>query len=853
MRNNINKIFLFFFYTLTLIINSTCQKRINFLKNRVYEFNEIPKDQGEIPLNVNEPSNSSNFIKCSDFIKNCDSCNRHQCTKCANNYIFINDNFKECVLKDSIELEFYYTNDNISYFSCRDNRYQNHKKCQELLKTKIQEKKINNPRNKEKALRIENKVHASYLKLHSANSFIRLLEQISSTQEEQISTTPEYQIFTTQLKQISTTQQNQIFTTQLNQNSNTHEEQISTTEINQEPTIKENQKTTNESNEIPKTQAKQTPLEQEEQILSTQEESISSTQKEPISSTQKEQILSTQEEHSPSTQEESILSTQEEPISSTQINKIPTTQEESISSTQEESMRSTQKEPILSTQEESISSTQEESISSTQEKPISSTQEESISSTQEESISSTQEESISSTQEESILSTKEEQSPSTQKEQILSTQEESISSTQINKIPTTQINNIPTTQINNIPTTQINKISTTVVKETETTIKTTGTVPKSTIQNPLPSTQINPTTLPQPIKTTIQETTNIERSISPKSTSIENYPSNRITNQIPITTTPTKNPSQKEKIFFFLQVQKIDNHLFIYLIINFEIEKTRRFIFEVTAYKSRNIRNLEGINKEIVFHPENNYDENSNKIVKLISDDNEDVSEDRIVINGLKDEENIVVKTLNDDSDLMDTQKVEQMIREGKINFAEIEKNGDYSIYQYQIRSSSIGCEFCLNSDNKINQKNKKIELKFIDADKINFITSKCTLSSENDKKIICNLDKEINSTYRIEPFSTYDQKDIITIAQNNNDYLPLLCHLTTERDSTDNSKKKGGLSGGAVAGIIVGIIFIIIASVVAVIVYKKIKQKQKLKNSDNQIIISKFYEYPSNASNINF
>ena len=201
----------------------------------------------------------------------------------------------------------------------------------------------------------------------------------------------------------------------------------------------------------------------------------------------------------------------------------------------------------------------------------------------------------------------------------------------------------------------------------------------------------------------------------------------------------------------------------------------------------------------------------------------------------------------------MDTQKVEQMIREGKINFAEIEKNGDYSIYQYQIRSSSIGCEFCLNSDNKINQKNKKIELKFIDADKINFITSKCTLSSENDKKIICNLDKEINSTYRIEPFSTYDQKDIITIAQNNNDYLPLLCHLTTERDSTDNSKKKGGLSGGAVAGIIVGIIFIIIASVVAVIVYKKIKQKQKLKNSDNQIIISKFYEYPSNASNINF
>ena len=74
---------------------------------------------------MNEPSNSSNFIKCSDFIKNCDSCNSHQCKKFINNYIFINGNFKECILKDSIELGFYYTNDNISYFSCKDKKYQN--------------------------------------------------------------------------------------------------------------------------------------------------------------------------------------------------------------------------------------------------------------------------------------------------------------------------------------------------------------------------------------------------------------------------------------------------------------------------------------------------------------------------------------------------------------------------------------------------------------------------------------------------------------------------------------------------------------------------------------------------------
>ena len=41
--------------------------------------------------------------------------------------------------------------------------------------------------------------------------------------------------------------------------------------------------------------------------------------------------------------------------------------------------------------------------------------------------------------------------------------------------------------------------------------------------------------------------------------------------------------------------------------------------------------------------------------------------------------------------------------------------------------------------------------------------------------------------------------------------------------------------------------------AIFAFIVYKKLKQKQKAKKTDNQIIISKFYEYPSNASNINF
>ena len=55
-------------------------------------------------------------------------------------------NFTECISKDSIELEFYYLNDNIIYFSWRDIKYKNNKKYQELLKIPIPEISITIPK-----------------------------------------------------------------------------------------------------------------------------------------------------------------------------------------------------------------------------------------------------------------------------------------------------------------------------------------------------------------------------------------------------------------------------------------------------------------------------------------------------------------------------------------------------------------------------------------------------------------------------------------------------------------------------------------------------------------------------------
>jgi len=70
----------------------------------------------------------SNYIKCSSFIENCSVCNSTQCYLCNEGYIFINDNFSECILKESINLDFYFSNDNLTYYSCNSDKFKDNEK-----------------------------------------------------------------------------------------------------------------------------------------------------------------------------------------------------------------------------------------------------------------------------------------------------------------------------------------------------------------------------------------------------------------------------------------------------------------------------------------------------------------------------------------------------------------------------------------------------------------------------------------------------------------------------------------------------------------------------------------------------
>ena len=88
-----------------------------------------------------DPNDSSNYIKCSVFVDKCSTCNSLMCLTCDEGYIFINDDFKNCLSKSSLDLSNYYSNDGKTYYSCENDTYKSNPEC-----TKLKETQITNPK-----------------------------------------------------------------------------------------------------------------------------------------------------------------------------------------------------------------------------------------------------------------------------------------------------------------------------------------------------------------------------------------------------------------------------------------------------------------------------------------------------------------------------------------------------------------------------------------------------------------------------------------------------------------------------------------------------------------------------------
>ena len=917
-----------------------CQGEYTFINGNKSVCNKKEDLEGKYIL---DPNDNSNYIKCSVFINNCDSCNSEQCNLCNDNYIFVNDNFNECVLKDSIEINFYFTYDNITYYSCKDNRYKDNEKCQELLKTTIPEvpttiplittnqiikttlpttilivpttQSVTIPQTKNIDITTQNIIPTTIITtqinkqttqpsvqttiIETLNSTIKQIEDITST----IPSITKTDIISTNIPHLPTTQiikmeisspisvspsTQDITNTKANSINITTQNIIPTTSQINKQTILPTIYTTNIVTIKPS-------IKQTEDITSTIPSITKTIPKTDIISTTiphltdkiKTTLPSTNLIYS-STQIETIPQTKNID-NTTQINKlgshpiIQTTVIETIkpSTKQTENISST----ILSVPKIDIISTTIKTTLTSNNLIYSSTQGETnlqtnilLNTTQKTipttiiitqidkqtilpKINATDIETIKPTikQTEIILSTI---TNFTDREiQVKST---TISSSKINPIIKTTV--ISPLASEKIKTTIISQETSKVSPTSKHSSKVTIIVPTNSEINPssiskidntlltstntvkgIATTQFekNPITIPN-IKTTIPIVSN-------KPTTINDISTNTILTTIPniIPTTIIKNvtPQVKEKVFFLLQVQIIDGKVIIFLVINFPITTNQKFTFSVIIYSSRNLRFLEQEKTtiEMEFYPKDNYNGNGDKIVSLIS--KEDIKEDRVAVEKLKNDEEIEVKVLNDNSEVLDTQKVEESINKGGVDYSNISED-DNNIIQYKIISASSGCQFSLIIEKNINQSNKSIELNFIDIQNNNNIKANCLLSSQNDKKIVCSLENEIDSYFVLEPFIDSYETEIITIVQKNTtDYLPLKCSLKTSSSNKAYNNKKSGLSSGAIVGIILAIVFAVVITGIIIIAYNKGFFKGK--KLDDTTVINKFEMYPSTTLKI--
>ena len=113
-----------------------CQDNFTFIDgNKSYCINK----EELIDKYIQDPLDISNYIRCENKYNNCDSCNDTICLICKEDFAFINDNYSICLLKSSLNMSEYFTNDNITYYSCKEEIYKERPECQNIISEKIKD------------------------------------------------------------------------------------------------------------------------------------------------------------------------------------------------------------------------------------------------------------------------------------------------------------------------------------------------------------------------------------------------------------------------------------------------------------------------------------------------------------------------------------------------------------------------------------------------------------------------------------------------------------------------------------------------------------------------------------------
>ena len=81
-----------------------------------------------------DPNDDNNYIKCSNYFTNCNTCEYPEgCINCMEGFIMLNENKRYCHEKSKTDLTGFFTNDEMTYYSCKDEKYKNNIQCFSLI------------------------------------------------------------------------------------------------------------------------------------------------------------------------------------------------------------------------------------------------------------------------------------------------------------------------------------------------------------------------------------------------------------------------------------------------------------------------------------------------------------------------------------------------------------------------------------------------------------------------------------------------------------------------------------------------------------------------------------------------
>jgi len=336
----------------------------------------------------------------------------------------------------------------------------------------------------------------------------------------------------------------------------------------------------------------------------------------------------------------------------------------------------------------------------------------------------------------------------------------------------------------------------------------------------------------------IIKTTTIIENNSVKSNIISTFPNIKETNNItyaPEISSTSLNYTETPKVVytvFIFQVQLINNFIRIYILSDFPTKKNDPlYLISKLYYQNlRNLQNEEAKDTTIALYATEDFDKDK---IAVFSSKNEFNNIKRVegqeVKFDNKENSEINIILLDNNKECLDTEKVEDKIKQGGLDYSKLPS--DYKISQYKINSASQGCNFDLESDSIINEENKQIKLNFKN-NKTGDVNAICLLSKNNEKAnlIPCTLNQNVNSNYILEDYIQSNDKETLTIVQSNKlDELCLNCSLKLKRIYHNDSGKGGLKTGVIICLIIIGVLLLL--GVTGLAIY--FKNKTKNENSD--------------------